>query len=67
MPGDAPHEELRALKAELRSLVNSMEYAFAMGAIRTMGARDPRLEHVVTRVRELERRIATLEPRTPGD
>ena len=60
-----PAEELHALRTELRGLVNSMEYAFAMGAIRTMGARDPRLEHVVTRVRELECRIAALEPPTP--
>jgi hypothetical protein len=48
------------LQAEYRKLVNSMEFAYAMGHSRTMGARDPRLEWVVQRVDELRREIATL-------
>jgi hypothetical protein len=51
---------LEELRAEYRRLINSMEYAYAMGATRTMGARDPRLEWVVTRVDELRREIAAL-------
>ena len=41
-----------------------MEFAYAMGHSRTMGGRDPRLEHVVTRVAELRREIAATQP--PG-
>jgi hypothetical protein len=48
------------LQAEYRKLVNSMEFAYAMGHPQTMGARDPRLEWVVQRVDELRREIATL-------
>jgi len=48
------------LRAEYRRLVNSMEFAYAMGHSRTMGGRDPRLEAVVARVVELRREIAAL-------
>jgi hypothetical protein len=41
-----------------------MEFAYAMGHSRTMGARDPRLELVVERVAELRREIAAAQP--PG-
>ena len=50
------------LKAEYRRLVNSMEFAYAMGHSRTMGGRDPRLEMVVERVAELRREIAAAQP-----
>jgi hypothetical protein len=48
------------LRAEYHRLINSMEFAYAMGHSRTMGARDPRLEWVVQRVAELRREIAAL-------
>jgi hypothetical protein len=48
------------LRAEYRRLINSMEFAYAMGHSRTMGGRDPRLEWVVARVEELRREIAEL-------
>jgi hypothetical protein len=48
------------LRAEHRRLINSMEFAYAMGHSRTMGSRDPRLEWVVARVDELRREIAVL-------
>jgi len=48
------------LRAELNQLLHSMEYAYAMGARRTMGERDPRLDWVVKRVEELEREIRRL-------
>lgn len=51
---------LDELRAEHRRLVNSMEFAYAMGARRSLGARDPRLDGVVERVAELEREIAAL-------
>jgi hypothetical protein len=47
-------------------LINSMEYAYAMGATRTMGARDPRLDWVVERVDELRREIAELTAEDQG-
>jgi len=50
------------LRAEYRKLVNSMEFAYAMGHTRTLGPRDPRLEVVVDRVAELRREIASLNP-----
>ena len=50
------------LRAEYRKLVNSMEFAYAMGHTRTLGPRDPRLEVVVDRVAELRREIASLSP-----
>ena len=52
------------LRAEYRRLVNSMEFAYAMGHSRTLGGRDPRLERVVERVAELRREIAATQP--PG-
>jgi hypothetical protein len=48
------------LRAEYKRLINSMEFAYAMGHSRTMGGRDPRLEWVVQRVDELRREIAAL-------
>jgi hypothetical protein len=48
------------LRAEYHRLINSMEFAYAMGHTRTLGARDPRLELVVQRVDELRREIAAL-------
>jgi hypothetical protein len=51
---------LDELRAEHDRLVNSMEFAYAMGHSRTIG-RDPRLEWVVERVDELRREIAALE------
>jgi hypothetical protein len=48
------------LRAEYQRLVNSMEFAYAMGHSRTMGGRDPRLEWVVERVDQLRREIAAL-------
>ena len=53
------------LKAEYHKLINSMEFAYAMGHSRTMGGRDPRLERVVERVAELRLEIAALTPE-PG-
>jgi hypothetical protein len=53
------------LRAEYRKLVNSMEFAYAMGHSRTLGRRDPRLEVVVERVAELRREIAAAQP--PSD
>lgn len=47
----------RELREEYRRLIGSMEYAYAMGAARTIG-RDPRLEAVLDRVAELERALA---------
>jgi hypothetical protein len=48
------------LRVEYHRLVNSMEFAYAMGHSRTLGGRDPRLEWVVERVAELRREIAAL-------
>jgi hypothetical protein len=48
------------LRAEYQRLINSMEFAFAMGHSQTLGGRDPRLEWVVERVDELRREIAAL-------
>jgi hypothetical protein len=47
------------LRDEYRRLINSMEFAYAMGHSQTIG-RDPRLEWVVERVNELRREIAAL-------
>ena len=52
------------LRAEYRRLVNSMEFAYAMGHSRTLGGRDPRLERVIERVAVLRREIAAAQP--PG-
>jgi hypothetical protein len=57
---------LDELQAEYRRLIGSMEYAYAMGATRTMGARDPRLDWVVERVDELRREIAALKAEQEG-
>ena len=48
-------EELRRLQAELRELVGSLEYGFAMGHSQTLG------DHPVHR--ELRRRAADLRAR----
>ncbi len=48
------------LRTELRTLLGSFEYAYAMGARRTLGARDPRLDAVVARVEEIERELTRL-------
>lgn len=52
------------LRTEHRRLIGSMEYAYAMGHSRTLGA-DPRLEWVVERVDELQREITTLSREEP--
>lgn len=57
MPSPSRLDELRA---EYRRLINSMEFAYAMGHSRTLG-KDPRLEPVIDRVNELRREIAALE------
>jgi hypothetical protein len=57
MPDPSRLDELRA---EYRRLINSMEFAYAMGHSRTLG-KDPRLEPVIDRVNELRREIAALE------
>ena len=54
------------LRAEYKRLVNSMEFAYAMGHSRTMGRRDPRLDAVVERVEELRREIAAAQPPGPS-
>ncbi|MBB4664956.1 hypothetical protein [Conexibacter arvalis] len=50
------------LRAELRRLLASYEYAYAMGARTTLGARDPRLDAVVARVEAIERELDGLRP-----
>jgi hypothetical protein len=50
---------LDELRAEYDRLINSMEFAYAMGHSRTIG-HDPRLDWVVDRVAELRREIAAL-------
>jgi hypothetical protein len=51
---------LQELRAEYDRLINSMEFAYAMGHSRTLG-RDPRLQPVIDRVDELRREIAALK------
>ena len=51
---------LEELRAEYDRLINSMEFAYAMGHSRTLG-RDPRLQPVIDRVDELRREIAALK------
>lgn len=51
---------LDELSAEYHRLINSMEYAYAMGHSRTLG-KDPRLQPVLDRVDELRREIAALK------
>jgi hypothetical protein len=50
------------LRAEHHELVNSMEFAYAMGHSRTLGAPDPRLERVVERAAELRGRVTAAAP-----
>jgi hypothetical protein len=45
------------LRSELKALLASWEYAFAMGARRSYGS-DPRLDGVLQRVEELQARLA---------
>lgn len=56
----ADPSRLDELRAEYRRLINSMEFAYAMGHSQTLG-KDPRLQPVVDRVDELRREIAALE------
>jgi hypothetical protein len=51
---------LEELQAEYRRLINSMEFAYAMGHSQTLG-KDPRLQPVVDRVDALRREIADLK------
>jgi hypothetical protein len=60
-------DRLEELQAELRRLLHSFEYAYAMGARRTMGERDPRLDWVVERVEALEREIVALRAAAAED
>jgi hypothetical protein len=62
MSGAARLDDLRA---EYQRLINSMEFAYAMGHSRTLG-RDPRLQHVLDRVAELRQEIAALERDADG-
>jgi hypothetical protein len=56
----ADPSRLDELRSEYRRLINSMEFAYAMGHSQTLG-KDPRLQPVVNRVDELRREIAALE------
>jgi hypothetical protein len=47
------------LRAEYHRLINSMEFAYAMGHSQTLG-KDPRLQPVLDRVDALRREIAAL-------
>jgi hypothetical protein len=51
---------LDELRAEYHRLINSMEFAYAMGHSRTLG-KDPRLQPVLDRVDELRRQITALQ------
>jgi hypothetical protein len=51
---------LDELQAEYHRLINSMEFAYAMGHSRTLG-KDPRLQPVLDRVDELRRQITALQ------
>ena len=53
-------EHLDELRAEYRRLINSMEFAYAMGHSRTLG-KDPRLQPVLDRADELRRQITALK------
>jgi hypothetical protein len=50
-------KRLEDLRAEYHRLINSMEFAYAMGHSRTLG-KDPRLQPVLDRVDDLRRQIA---------
>jgi hypothetical protein len=55
-----PHDtRLAELEAEYDRLINSMEFAYAMGHSQTLG-KDPRLQPVLDRHDELRREIARL-------
>jgi hypothetical protein len=56
---------LDELRAEYRQIINSMEFAYAMGHSRTLG-NDPRLEWVVERADALRREIADLTRDEPS-
>jgi hypothetical protein len=56
---------LDELQAEYRRVIESFEFAYAMGHSQTIG-RDPRLEHVVQRADELRREIAALRAEQGG-
>jgi hypothetical protein len=51
---------LDELRAQYHRLINSMEFAYAMGHSRTLG-KDPRLQPVLDRVDELRRQIIALQ------
>jgi hypothetical protein len=53
-------KHLDELQADYHRLINSMEFAYAMGHSRTLG-KDPRLQPVLDRVDELRREIAALK------
>ncbi len=53
-------ERLDELQAEYRRLINSMQFAYAMGHSRTLG-KDPRLQPVLDRADELRSEIAALK------
>jgi hypothetical protein len=53
------------LRAEYKRLINSMEFAYAMGHSQTLG-KDPRLQWVLDRVDELRREITALEREADG-
>jgi hypothetical protein len=53
-------KRLDELQADYHRLINSMEFAYAMGHSRTLG-KDPRLQPVLDRVDELRREIAALK------
>jgi hypothetical protein len=52
-------DRLAELEAEYERLINSMEFAYAMGHSQTLG-KDPRLQPVLDRHDELRREIARL-------
>jgi hypothetical protein len=54
------------MRAEYHRIIHSMEFAYAMGHTRTMGARDPRLEAVIQRADHLRREIRDLSGDPPG-
>jgi hypothetical protein len=56
---------LHELQAEYHQLINSMEFAYAMGHSRTLG-KDPRLQPYLDRYDELRREIAALKDDEQG-
>jgi hypothetical protein len=53
-------KRLDELRADYHRVINSMEFAYAMGHSRTLG-KDPRLQPVLDRADELRREIAALK------